>query len=206
VLFGGDVGLLVAALFGVVLVAASGGVARWLRLLLGLAPLLVVLLLLDLLAGDARTGARVSARIVVLAAVGFGFALNSDAELLVAGLRALHVPYAVTFVLVAGARFVPTTLADLADLRDAARLRGVVAAGSPAALLRGWSVLLVPLLVVTVRRGLQLGEAMEARAFGAAPRRTVRYHLAWRPRDTIALLAAVATALGVLVSPRLLTI
>jgi energy-coupling factor transporter transmembrane protein EcfT len=84
--------------------------------------------------------------------------------------------------------------AEIMDLRDAARLRGVQLDGPVWRQLAGWRLLVVPLLVSTVRRGLQLGEAMEARAFGTAPRRTVRYHLRWRFRDTVALALAVAYA------------
>jgi energy-coupling factor transport system permease protein len=83
---------------------------------------------------------------------------------------------------------VPNTVEDLANLRDSARLRGVRLDGPPWQQLAGWRVLLVPLLVITVRRGLQLGEAMEARAFGASARRTSRVRLRWRPVDGLAVL------------------
>jgi energy-coupling factor transport system permease protein len=93
-------------------------------------------------------------------------------------------------LLVAGSSYVPATLSDLSHLRDAARLRGITLDGPPWKQLGGWRRLLVPLLVSTVRRGLQLGEAMEARAFGATRSRTQRRILRWRLADTVALLAA----------------
>ncbi len=201
VLLGREVGLAVATVLGAGGVAGTRGWRTWSRLVIGLAPLLAVLVALDALGGGLWTGLYVAARIVVLATVGHAFAQVADAERLVAGLRALRVPYPVTFVLVAGARFVPTTVADLVDLRDAARLRGVATEGSVLKRLRGWGVLLVPLLVGTIRRGLQLGEAMEARAFGAVAQRTVRHQLNWQLRDTLALFAALLLVLAVFAWP-----
>lgn len=191
-LFGGDPGLLGAALLAGSLLLAGRAVRPWLRLLVALLPLALLVAALDGLAGQPARGARVGARLVVLASLGFAFARTANAEALMAGLQALRVPYPLVFVLVAGARFVPTAAADLATLRDAARLRGVALDGPPWRQVAGWRRLLVPLLVGTVRRGLQLGEAMEARAFGARPRRTTRHRVRWRGRDTAALLAAAA--------------
>ncbi len=195
-LAGGDAGLASAGALALGLVLAVRALVVWIRLVASLLPLSAVVFALDALAGQPEDGARVAARLVVLASCGFAFARVADGEALVAGLRALRVPFPVTFVLVAGARFIPTTAADLAVLRDAARLRGLRLDGPPWRQLAGWRVLLVPLLVGTVRRGLQLGEAMEARAFGASARRTTRIHLAWRWPDSL----ATALALGYVAS------
>lgn len=197
-LFGGDTGLLGAALLAAGLLLAAWAIRGWLRLLAPLLPLALLVVALDALAGQPARGLRVGARLVILASLGFAFARSADGEALVAGLRALRVPYAAVFVLVAGARFVPTMAADLATLRDAARLRGVRLDGPPWRQAAGWRRLLVPLLVGTIRRGLQLGEAMEARGFGASARRTTRYRVTWRARDTCALLAALAYLGGLL--------
>jgi energy-coupling factor transporter transmembrane protein EcfT len=189
-LFGGDLGLLAGAALASALSIASGQTRRALRVLLAIAPIAALVVVLDALAGRPDTGARVAIRLATLALVGSAFASCADGEALIAGLRALRVPYAITFVLVVGARSVPTTAADLATLRDSARLRGLVLDGPPWRQVDGWRRLLVPLLVDTVRRGLQLGEAMEARAFGALRSRTTRRQLQWRWRDTVALASA----------------
>lgn len=190
VILGSASGMLLGAALGALGLTLTRGWGAWLRLFLGLAPLVAVLLILDAVTGTIWAGAYVAGRIVVLATVGQVFARSTQPEGLVAGMRALHVPYTVTFVLVAGARFIPNTLADLVDLRDAARLRGVIIEGSLLAQVRGWSILLVPLIVGTIRRGLQLGEAMEARGFGASAKRTTRQQLAWRPSDSCVVLLA----------------
>lgn len=196
-LFGGDPGMLAAAVLAGLVQARNGLLRRGARLLLALAPLAALLLVLESLAGRPGEGPRAAARLVVLAQVGVAFAWSANGEALAAGLRALRIPYQVVFVLVAGSRFVPSTAADLASLRDTARLRGVALDGPPWRQIGGWRRILVPLLVATVRRGLQLGEAMEARGFGAGQRRTTRHQLRWASRDTVLVLAA-AVYLGAL--------
>ncbi len=197
ILLGGQAGLAAGFIAGAVGVVGTGSGRGWLRLLWVLVPLLGLLVLLDLLAGSPLRGALTATRLLALATVGYAFTHLADGENLVAGLSALRLPYAITFVLVAGARFVPSTLADLTALRDAARLRGLVLDGPPWKQIRGWSVLLVPLVVWTIRRGLHLGEAMEARAFDASGPRTIRRQLAWTRRDAVAALAAAGYLAGV---------
>lgn len=193
-LFGGDVGLVAAAALASVGVKTAGMFRDWAGLIRAVLPLAVVVAALDGLSGDLPTGARAAARLLVVASLGIVFARTADGEALVAALRALRVPYSAVFVLVAGARFVPATAHDLASVRDSARLRGLQLDGPPWRQLDGWRVLLVPVLVGTVRRGLQLGEAMEARAFGARPRRTIRHRLRWRRQDTVGLAGAAGFA------------
>jgi energy-coupling factor transport system permease protein len=196
-LFCGDVGLGAALALALMVLWRSAALGDWLRLLRALLPLAVVVVGLDFVASGSGLGVRTAARLVTLASLGLAFTRMADAERLLAGLAALRVPYRVSFVLVNGARFVPAVWEDVSALRDAARLRGVRLDGPPWRQAAGWRRLLVPLLVTTVRRGLQLGEAMEARAFGALPARTRRYALTWRRRDSAALAAAVAYAVGI---------
>jgi energy-coupling factor transport system permease protein len=200
---GGVPGLAGGGLLASAVLLRAGALAAWWRVVGALAPLAALMILLDALAGAPAHGLELAARLLVLGTIGLAFSRWTDDEAVIAGLRALRVPYAITFVLVAGARFIPAAAADVAQVRDAARLRGVVVDGPPWRQLAGWRLLLVPLVVSTVRRGLQLGEAMEARAFGAQPRRTVRYRLAWRARDTLAVLGAALYLAFALAAPRL---
>lgn len=197
-LFGRDAGLVAGTSAALGAVIATRAIHPWLRVLRALVPLALVIVALDFLAGQAGSGLRAAWRLVALATTGFAFAQLADGEALIAALQSLRVPYAVTFVLVAGARYVPATIGDIVSLRDAARLRGVPLDGPLWRQLAGWRRLLVPLLVGTIRRGLQLGEAMEARAFGANCHRTSRIRLRWRTRDSVSLAAAVGFLAGVL--------
>ena len=195
-LFAGDIGIAGTALLACVGIALARAWRASVRLLCSLIPVIVLLVLFSSLAGDVLSGVRVAVRLAALALLGLSFARLADGEALIAGMRALRVPYALTFVLVTGARFIPNTVEDLANLRDSARLRGITLDGPPWRQLAGWRTLLVPLLVITVRRGLQLGEAMEARAFGARPKRTSRVRLHWRATDGVALTLIGAYVVG----------
>lgn len=193
-LFGGTTGLILGTAIAVVWTVIVG-VRPALGPLLAVLPLALFVAILDAAAGRTVEGIAAAARLEATTALALAFARSVDAHAMTDGLRALRVPYAFVFVLVAGARFVPVTAGDLGELVSAARLRGLAIDAGPLRRLAAWRVLVVPLLVITVRRGLQLGEAMEARGFSRASRRTTRTRLAWRARDTLAVLAA-AVSLG----------
>lgn len=72
--------------------------------------------------------------------------------------------YPVGVVLSIALAFVPTTLAQFGQIREAQLLRGHRVRG-----LRDWLPLFMPLLVSGLERALQLAEAMTARGFGSAP-------------------------------------
>jgi len=188
VLLGGVSGIVTVALALLVFSVLDGAGATRYRALVALLPLAAAVAILDTLAGDPVRGALEAARLLTLVAVGTFFAQRSDGERLAAALLALRVPFAVSFVLVAGSRFVPIAAGDIRELRDAARLRGLAIDGGLRRQVAGWRLLIVPLLVTTVRRGLQLGEAMELRAFGVGPRGQGDTRLRWTAADTLACL------------------
>lgn len=167
---GGGIGLAVAAAAGAALTIAtrSGGrVAATLRAVL---PLALVIALLDVLGGRPDTGLRTAARLFVLVGFAAAFARAADPERLAGALLALRVPYPAAFALITGARWVPLAAREIGELRDGARARGIGAGGRWAEL-RSWRLLVVPLLVSSIRRGLTLAESMEARGFSGTARR-----------------------------------
>lgn len=191
-LFGGVAGLVCGAAIAIVCTAFAPAPRRSIGPLVGLLPIAVFIALLDALAGRAAEGLGAAIRLEVTTAIALAFARSADARAIADGMSALRLPYAFVFVLVAGSRFIPVTASDLGELVTAARLRGIAVDAAPLRRIAAWRVLLVPLLVITVRRGLQLGEAMEARGFSTASRRTVRTRLRWRASDALVTLGAVA--------------
>lgn len=191
-LVGGNAGLLFGGIVALAWTAVAPQPRRSLGPLLALLPIAFSVALLDALAGRAVEGVSAATRLEEVTAIALAFARSNDASALADGLRALRFPYSFVFVLVAGARFVPVTAGDLGDLVTAARLRGLGVDAGPLRRFVAWRLLLVPLLVITIRRGLQLGEAMEARGFSTASRRTTRTTLAWRRTDTLVVLLALA--------------
>lgn len=198
-LFGGWVGLAIGTGVGVSWIAAHQRErARALRATALVAPLALMVAALDGLAGRPAEGLEAGLRLLAVTVLAICFARSTDARAMAEGLRALRVPYPIVFVLVTGTRFIPVASADLADLTDAARLRGMTVSGTLRRRLADWSTLLVPLLVLTIHRGLQLGEAMEARGFSDGRRRASLVQLRWRVRDSIVVAIAGAGLAAVL--------
>ncbi len=202
VLVGGVTGTAAVAALSLGTLVLRRQVARLRGTVTAVAPLAIALLLIDALVGVPASGSLVAFRIVALALAAGAFSAVADVDELLIALRWLRLPYDVAFALVAGSRLVPLAAADLGDLTDAARLRGIAIDGPAIDRLRSWSRLLVPLLVVTIRRGLRLGEAMEARGFSAERPRTVRATPRWRRTDTFVIACAMLFILAVTVLTR----
>lgn len=195
-LFGGPAGLALGAIVAVAWTLRTGA-RRAAGPLLAALPLALFVAVLDALAGRAADGVAAGLRLEATTALALAFARSVDPQAMADGLRALRVPYSFVFVLIAGARFIPVASDDLGELVTAARLRGIGVEGGALRRLAAWRVITVPLLVITIRRGLQLGEAMEARGFSTASRRTARTRLRWRASDTVALCVAIAYLVAV---------
>ncbi len=202
VLAGGVAGPVAVAALSLGALAVWRETPRLRRTLIAVAPLALGLLLIDALAGAPAGGLLAALRIVALALAAAAFSVAAEVEELLVALRWLRLPYDIAFALVSGTRLVPLAASDLVDLTDAARLRGIAIDGGAIDRVRSWSRLLVPLLVVTIRRGLRLGEAMEARGFSADRPRTLRATLRWRLADTVLAAAAAVFAFGVILLPR----
>lgn len=191
---GGEIGLAVAAAAGAALTIATRSGGRVAAALRAVLPLALVIALLDLLSGRPDAGLRTAARLLVLVGFAAAFARAVDPERLASALLALRVPYPATFALVTGARWVPLAAREIAELRDGARARGIGAGGRWAEL-RSWRLLVVPLLVSAIRRGLTLAESMEARGFSGTAR---RISSPLRARDALLVAGALAYAVVVI--------
>jgi energy-coupling factor transport system permease protein len=113
----------------------------------------------------------------------------------------LHLNYRVAYGTMVGYRMLPLLQADYRTIRAAQRVRGV---REPRGVLHVWSRLrryALPLLTGSVRRAGRVALAMDARAFGAFPRRSYRERMTVDRHDwlfmatVILLVAVVVTAL-----------
>lgn len=120
-------------------------------------------------------GVAICLRILALASLALIFTLTTDpARLVESVIQVARVPYRIGFTLYAALRFIPLLENEAQVLANAHRVRGV-GAGSQGwwARLRLTASLVVPLLVSGLRRARLMALAMDSRAFGAAPTRTV---------------------------------
>jgi len=81
-------------------------------------------------------------------------------------------------------RYVPTLGNEAYAIMDAQRARGVeLDKGNLLTRIRNIVPIIVPLIIVSIRRALSVAESMESRAFGACENRTYLEKLAFRRRD-----------------------
>ena len=108
-------------------------------------------------------------------------------------LRRLHVPHPVALMLATTMQLVPLLQAELANVLDAQRARGMRATG-----VRAVVPALAPVFVAGFERVGRLAIAMEARGYGADARRTSYRTDAFGPADrALAWAGAIAGVLGV---------
>jgi energy-coupling factor transport system permease protein len=103
-----------------------------------------------------------------------------------------HVPYEFTFAFTTAVRFVPVLAEEAQTIMDAQKARGLeLERGSFMKRIRNYIPILIPLIVSAIRRSLELAEAMESRAWGAAKKRTNLYVLKMRRGDLVLIIISV---------------
>lgn len=111
----------------------------------------------------------------------------------------MRIPYRFAYTAIAAYRFVPRFASELTSIRRAMRVRGVAPGRGPIAVMRRATATVVPLLATGIRHADRVALTMEARAFGAHPRRTERNPPRWRARDTVFVVVLWASTAAVLI-------
>ena len=127
------------------------------------------------------------------------FFLTTSPDKLSLALDKAGIPYEFNFAFITAIRFVPVLADEAQSIIDAQRSRGLeLEKGNFLARIRKYIPILLPLIINSIRRSLELAEAMESRAFGAVRRRTNLYTLKMNSRDYVVLavsILALASAL-----------
>ncbi|WP_407320385.1 energy-coupling factor transporter transmembrane component T [Isoptericola halotolerans] len=140
--------------------------------------------------GALVTGLATAVRTVaLLMLVLLGGLTTSGADFVRALTQQLRLPYRVGYAALAALRFVPRFSHELEVIRGAHRVRGVAAGRGPFAPVRRQAGYVVPLLAGGIRHAERVSLAMEARGFGAHPRRTDRVTVPFHARDVVLLLS-----------------
>lgn len=133
--------------------------------------------------GSGKVAASLFGALVGLALIS-GIA-TSPAAMLRTLTTTLHVPYRLAAAAVASLAFVARFREDFRTLRQARKLRGIGKHwGIGAPVVRAASAI-VPLMVSAVAHSERVALSMDARAFGAYPRRTELVDEPWRQVDTL---------------------
>jgi energy-coupling factor transport system permease protein len=200
ILFGEILPLIALFLLQIPFVLLAGVRREWLRSLRGALFLAIFILLTNILfrwigAGyvflvtDLEFSAAMTLRFVVLVESFSVFFLTTSPDMLGLALEESHVPYEFSFAFTTAVRFVPVLAEEAQTIMDAQKARGLeLEKGGFMKRIRNYVPVLIPLIVSAIRRSLELAEAMESRAWGAAKKRTNLYGLSLH-RGDFALLA-----------------
>ena len=116
------------------------------------------------------------------------FFLTTSPDKLSLALEKARVPYEFNFAFITSIRFVPVIAEEAQSIMDAQKSRGLeLEKGRFLSRIRNYIPILLPLIVNSIRRSLELAEAMESRAFGASKKRTNLYELEMNMLDYLVL-------------------
>jgi energy-coupling factor transport system permease protein len=101
-------------------------------------------------------------RLMVPFTIGLLIITTTDPTYLAKGLRKIHMPISIVFMVLAGLRFIPIVTEQLYHILDAQTIRGVGKSR-----LERSKLLMLPLFLSSLRRTRTMGLACEAKGFGA---------------------------------------
>ncbi|MHC1586657.1 MAG: energy-coupling factor transporter transmembrane component T family protein [Candidatus Hecatellaceae archaeon] len=130
--------------------------------------------------------------VVVVSAFSLFFLVTSPDEFGLA-LQQSKIPFDIVFALTMAIRFVPVLALEIQSIVDAQRSKGLeLDRGNILVRIKRRIPLLVPLIVSSVKRSLEIAEAMEARGYGSGRPRTSLYQLKFKFEDHMAVAAVIA--------------
>ncbi len=142
-------------------------------------------------------GLALALRLNALAQLYFLLLFTTDQMKLVRGLVALGVPFDWGLTLAIALRYIPAFFGTFQMIAEAQQSRGLeLNRGSWVKRLRAYLPILVAMIIMALRAMDHLSQALEARAFGARPHRTMFKTLAFTWRDGAVLLAGVVVIAG----------
>lgn len=132
-----------------------------------------------------------TARFIVLITSFSIFFLTTSPDKLSLALEKARVPFEFNFAFITAIRFVPVLADEAQSIIDAQRSRGLeLDKGNLISRLKNYIPILLPLIINSIRRSLELAEAMESRAFGATTKRSNLYELKMNYKDFIVFIAS----------------
>jgi energy-coupling factor transport system permease protein len=175
---------------------------QWFKSLQGLAYLAGFILIINSFFISFSFAVSTVLRLVVLMTAFSLFFLTVHPDDFALALIKMHIPYEFAFAFSMAVRYVPTIATETETIRDAQMSRGLeLERGNIFQRVRNYIPILIPIIVSSIRRALQVAESLESRAFGSTTTRTSLYDLKLRKRDysmmfltTVALLFALYVA------------
>jgi energy-coupling factor transport system permease protein len=156
----------------------------------------------SLTSGNVEMALSLTVRFLALITSFSLFFLTTSPDKLSLALDKARIPFEFNFAFITAIRFVPVLADEAQSIMDAQRSRGLeLDKGGFLSKIRKYIPILLPLIINSIKRSLELAEAMESRAFGATKDRTNLYELRMG-RGDIAALAVTLAALVLIVYVR----
>lgn len=180
--------LVLLLLFLLPLLIVAKSMKRWLKSMKGLSVLLVFILIFNTLLSNAQYPLNHSIalvlRLIALMTSFSLFFLTVHPDQLSQALIQMRVRFEFAFAMSMAMRYVPTLGQEAYAIMDAQKARGVeLDKGNILKRVRNIIPIIVPLIIVSIRRALSIAESMESRGFGASQNRTYMEKLSFRKRD-----------------------
>ncbi len=174
--------------FLIPLIAAAKSLKRWATSMRGLLPLLLFIIVFNTLLSTTEYpfshSIGLSLRLVALMTSFSLFFLTVHPDELSQALIQMGIRFEFAFAMSMAMRYVPTLGQEAYAIMDAQRARGVeLDKGNMLKRIRNIVPIIVPLIIVSIRRALSIAESMESRGFGASEKRTYMETLSFRKRD-----------------------
>ncbi|RLI59351.1 MAG: hypothetical protein DRO67_09900, partial [Candidatus Asgardarchaeum californiense] len=169
---------------------------EWYYTLKGLLYLLILVFVFNYFLVSPIFGIITVLRLLALASSFSVFFLTVHPDDLTQALIQMKIPFDYAFSLSLAIRFVPTIAQESQSIMDAQMSRGLeLQKGSLIQKARNYLPILVPLIVNSIRRALQIAESLESRGFGAEEKRTYLYELKMRFSDYLVICLFLASFL-----------
>ncbi len=170
------------------LVAAAKSLRRWGKSMKGLSFLLLFIIIFNTLfstvANPFSHSIALTIRLICLMTSFSLFFLTVHPDELSQALIQMRVRFEFAFAMSMAMRYVPTLGQEAYAIMDAQKARGVeLDKGNLLKRIRNIVPIIVPLIVVSIRRALSIAESMESRGFGAIDNRTYMEKLRFKSRD-----------------------
>lgn len=180
--------LLLLVIVLVPIMAAARSLRRWSRSMKSLSILLVFIIVFNTLLSGAtypfNYSIALSLRLVALMTSFSIFFLTVHPDELSQALIQMRVRFEFAFAMSMAMRYVPTLAREAYAIMDAQKARGVeLDKGNLLTRIRNIIPIIVPLIIVSIRRALSIAESMESRGFGACEKRTYMDRLRFRKHD-----------------------
>lgn len=164
--------------------ALARSLRQWAKSLRGLSMLAGFILIINTFFITLSFAISTVLRLVVLMTAFSLFFLTVHPDDFALALIKLRIPYDFAFAFSMAFRYVPTIATETETIRDAQMSRGLeLERGNLLQKVRNYLPILIPIIVSSIRRALQVAESLESRAFGSTNARTSLYELHLRKKD-----------------------